>query len=221
MHGVEVGSTAVMKDQILVACSGVGPERAAAAARNLIAEGAELLVSWGTATGLRADIRAGALIVPARVVAEGHAWESDTHLHERLRDRLEGARYGDLADTDTLLDTRRAREALADRTGCIAADMESAAIVRSAAEAGVRHITVRAVADPLNRPLPPSIASGFRADGSIDRWAVARRSLFRPSELLILLRIAMDFSRAAAALRSARRPLVEVARQSGMGVDDG
>ncbi|HZD53555.1 MAG TPA: purine phosphorylase, partial [Woeseiaceae bacterium] len=53
--------------------SGVGPQRARGAARRLLADGAEALLSWGTATALAPWLEAGDVILPRGILRAGNA----------------------------------------------------------------------------------------------------------------------------------------------------
>jgi adenosylhomocysteine nucleosidase len=82
--------------------------------------------------------------------------------------------------------------ALAARLGgntLAAADMESAAWARAAAEAGVPYVVVRAISDGFDEDLPAFLTECLDESGAIDRTAVARRLVTHPSALFTLLKM--------------------------------
>jgi len=151
---------------------GMGAAAARTAAERLVADGASLLVSWGCAGGLATAMRPGTLVLAESVIArDGARWPADTEALGRLRARMTGDltwRAGVLAETNTVLVDPVAKRALARATGAIAADMESAAIGRVAAAAGIPFLALRAIADGVDQALPHALAAA--PDGGIGAW---------------------------------------------------
>ncbi len=71
--------------------------------------------------------------------------------------------------------------------GAQAIDTESAGWARAAARKGVPFTAVRAIFDTLDDDIPPFVATATNADGTIDRMAVTRHALLRPSAIPTLL----------------------------------
>ena len=196
----------------ILLCSGIGPHRARLGARALVEKGATALVSWGTAGGLLAGLSPGSLILPGRIIASDHsAYPVDPVWHERLCSRLKGhfSFYNeDMTESGTVLATRLEKETLWRRTGAIATDMESASIAWFAQEAGVPLAVIRAVADPAEMPIGPSLLQSIDEFGRV-RFSRLVRSLIRnPMEILTLLRLGRNF-------RAAQAALVKVVRRAG------
>ena len=80
------------------------------------------------------------------------------------------------------------RFGIPDSSGAVV-DMESAAWARAAASRGIPFVLLRAVSDTLEEDLPGFLSSCLSADGAVDRAAVARRLLFHPGALPVLLRM--------------------------------
>lgn len=194
-------------EALLVLAGGIGPEPAGTAAERLLAAGARILVSWGTAAGLTERAQAGDLAIPKRVLAGDTAYLTDARLHTRLRAELPVSLRvfeGDLLHSDRLLtspgDKRRAHE----NSGAWIADMESGAVARVAAAAGVPLLVVRAVADDGCQEVPTWIAGTITSTGRLSPIRLASGSLAHPT----------DWPRLAglyAGLRAARRSLAVAA----------
>ena len=164
-------------DRLRVA--GPGPERAAHAAHGLVDDGAEALMSWGVAAGLAPGMAAGQLLLPERVVsADGHHLAVDTTWHTRaLTDTQALApQPGCLAETPSLLAQPADKAALHARTGALAGDMESAAVVRVAHTCRLPVLVVRVVLDPASATVPLAWAGVVGPNGRL-----------RPGRLMLAL----------------------------------
>ena len=189
---------------------GVGPHRAAEAARALLAEGVTGLVSYGLAGALAPDLRPGTLLLPERVSFGGNDRVVDPSWRQRVERRLNT----DLHTTAGLLltvtepvvsATDKAR--MHRETGAAAVDMESGAILDEAARAGVPGLVLRAVVDTADTSLPRAAWAGLDARGHPRRAAVIQALLRRPWELAALMCLGVQLRAATRSLRSAWRLL--------------
>ena len=187
----------------LVACSGADSARAAAAARRLIADGAEALLSFGLAGGLDPRLNPGDLIV-ADMVVDRDRQQLDTDLAWRvaLFQALEAARPtgGAVLGSETLVASAEEKSKLRDATGAVAVDMESFAVASVADEAGVPFAILRAVADPLWRDVPRAAHAGIADDGGVRVGAVLAGLIMAPWQLVSLIAIAIEARQGLAAL---------------------
>lgn len=146
----------------LVACAGAEPETAA---RALLAAGATRLLSFGLAGGLDPALAPGTLVLATEVIADGirfptdPVWADGVTSPSMVRAPLLGA-------ASPLLD-RAAKAAAAARTGAVAVDLESGAVARVAAAAGVPLLALRAVADPAGQNVPAAVLKVVNAQGQI------------------------------------------------------
>lgn len=150
--------------------SGTGPGRAETAARQLAAGGATSLMSWGVAAGLDPNLRPGTLLVPEQVLAEdGTSHAVDGAWRSGVMQRLGALEPwpAALAETTSILEGADAKAALWNRTGAAAADMESAAVLRVAGEAGLPGLVIRAVLDPATASVPAAWAHAVDAVGRV------------------------------------------------------
>lgn len=208
--GVVVGlpqEAAILKQALGAAappirCAGSRPDRAASAARELAADGAEILLSFGYAGGLDRDLRAGDILIADGVRApDGSIHATDTTLRHRLREALGDSRcaHGVIAGSDRVLATVEDKRILASRTGAVAVDMESHAV----ATAGCRFIVLRVIIDPAHRALPMGILKGLDDRGRVRPLKLIANLLRAPQELPALLALSRDHVAARGSLRRA------------------
>jgi adenosylhomocysteine nucleosidase len=184
-----------------VLAGGGTPDGAAEAAGELVRQGAQALVSFGFAGGLDPTLQAGALVIPASVLAGGISYAADLALAGRF-----GGCTGHclLAGTEIAADTATKRLLFA-ATRAHAIDLESGAVACIAQAHGLPFVALRAISDPADRDLPPAALIALDRDGGIALIRVVRSILHQPSQLPALLQLAATAARA-------RRTLVRVAR---------
>lgn len=183
--------------------SGPGSERAARAAREAIATGAEALVSFGLAGGLVADATNGTVVLPTRVVAGDSSWPTDAPWRERLVETLgSGLRLleGSLCSVSRTVTEPAAKAELATATGAAAVDMESAAIAEVAAAGGRPFVAIRVVADGPDDALPTHVETLVTADGRT-RLIGVLPMLVAPRQLARLIALGRQSEKARRVLR--------------------
>lgn len=200
------GATLCVSSSVGLRICGMGPDRAAQAARALLAEGATALVSYGLAGALAPGLAPGTLLLPERVSFLGGCRLVDAPWRKQIQQRLapEMNLVGSLLLTvkepaATVLDKARWRR----ETGAAAVDMESGAVLAAAAAAGVPGLVLRAVVDPAETSLPRAARGGLDVRGQPCRTAAARALLRRPWEIAALLRLSLDLRAAVHSLRRA------------------
>lgn len=133
--------------------SGVGAEAAEAAARQLIAgHRPQAVVTAGFAGGLDPRLARGSVVRASRVVRDDDATAIDLAGAETSSGMLT------IVSVDAVAATVRAKQALAARTGAHAVDMETHAVARVAARAGLPCHSVRVVSDAAHESLPAEVA---------------------------------------------------------------
>jgi len=189
-------------------CSGVGPEKAAAAASALIETGAELLAVAGTAGGLHPALRPGDLVLADRILKkEGEkvsvvgetAWR---HARELLKPSA-GIRIlrGAVLTCSVVIETAAEKQYLHQQTRALAVDMESAAVVQAAARQGLPAMVIRAVCDTSTESLPREILDTIDHKDRVRAARLAGALLHRPALIPALVRLNTQFKAAMAALK--------------------
>ncbi len=200
------GEARCLARALRVVCSGADPERARVVARQLCAEGAAGLVSFGLAGALAADLAPGDLLLPSAVVLPaGGRLATEPAWRERLAATLDraglAARDAPGAGSDAIVATRDAKRALGARTGALAVDMESHAVAEAAARAGLPFLVVRVIADRSDQVIPRAAHAAIDAQGEVRHLALLGRLSARPWEIASLLALGRSSARGLATLR--------------------
>ncbi len=198
--------------QIHVVCGGVGPERAAKAARKLLAGGAGALVSFGIAGGLDPSLAPGTLVLADEIATnDGTRHATDPEWRHGLRAVLAdmvAVVGGAMLGSDVVIKTPADKVNLYRTLGTVAVDMESHAVVKVAHEAGVPFLAVRVVSDPAAGLVPPSAIGAVTDDGRRRYGRVLSKLARRPQDLPALIRLGHSTARA-------KRTLVRVVELAG------
>jgi adenosylhomocysteine nucleosidase len=175
--------------------------------RQEIVEGAQGIISFGIAAGLRAGKGPGTCVV-GREIAHGELrYSTDQAWAARLRSAIHDAELATIAGVDRPLQSPAEKHALYAATGAVAADMESHIAARLSAEHGLPFVMLRVIADPATRAVPPAALAGMGKDGRVDVWAVLASLARAPGRLPAMLRLAADTRRAMAELFRCHRLL--------------
>jgi adenosylhomocysteine nucleosidase len=190
-----------------IAVGGGGAAGAEAAARQLVADGAAGLLSFGLCGGLDPALRPGALLIPDAVLdgATRHA------TGPAIAARFGGPTPHLLLGASQVAATATEKRWLRETTGADAVDLESGAVARVAAEVGLPFAVLRAVCDPAEQDLPPAALVALDGKGAIGLVRVLASLAARPAQLPALLALA----RQATAGRASLLRAVATARPSG------
>ncbi len=194
------------------AMAGVGCHNAMHAAERLLACGVTQLANWGVAGALDADLQPGDVLVPDRIRyadddATGFIPDPDfsAHTAHLLAGNLRVSR-GVLWSARRPLASRADKQALAQRSGAIAVDMEAAAVAAVATRAKLPFVAVKSICDPLARELPARIVQALDgAGGGFSLRMVAAITLGGPATWRAARSLAADFARARHSLATAAR----------------
>lgn len=188
--------------------SGFGPENAAEAARNLAADGATALISFGFAGGLDPALNVADLILAELVIGEGGATLSPNPEWQASASRL----FAELNVIPVPVYSGRAviakpedKAQLHADTGASAVDMESFAVGNAALELGLKFLVLRAVLDPADQIIPQSALAGYSEDGSISPKDVAGALMARPQDMPAMIQLGIDNRKAQQTLSSVAR----------------
>jgi adenosylhomocysteine nucleosidase len=189
--------------------TGMGPERAAAAAAVASQQGSfDCFVSTGCAGALAPDLVPGDLAVATTVIStpSGAHFETDAAYSRRIHAAAARAALrttiGPVLSSPTALVTPAAKQAVAAATGTVAVEMEGAGIGACAQAAGIPFVVVRAILDTASTELH---GSGMFVDpqtGAVRPWPLLRYLARRPAAAAHLLALQRMM---AAAQRSLER----------------
>lgn len=198
-------------DRLQVAVAGVGAQRAAQAAKHLLADGARALVSWGVVGGLSAEWAPGDVVLAERIDSDAGTEHVSTDWNQALLQTFMqagvDARMGVLRSHAHAVTSVHEKQQLA-VLGYAIVDMEAAAVAHAAGEAGVPFVAIKCVCDPVLRALPPVAMRLLRPDGRI-RFSMLISALLRgPPMWRTLHGMSRDFDMACAGLGRAAPALV-------------
>ncbi|MEX2497335.1 MAG: hypothetical protein WD397_00495 [Wenzhouxiangellaceae bacterium] len=202
---------------LLLETTGPGADAASAGAERALARGASVLVSWGTA-GALGPADPGDIVVPRTVCDESLVhFDTDAELSDRLAlafDRIAPLHRGGIASAASPMTTVDAKRALAASTGAFAVDMESAAIARVAAGAGVPMVAVRVVIDRSEQSVPAAAVAAM--DGPRTRPGRVLAGLLKsPTDVGGLISLGLAAYRARRTLAACAAKLPAALRRPG------
>ena len=215
-QSIRVGSCSQISDDVLVALSGIGAERAQAAAELLIAEGATGLLSWGFAAALDAGLKPGSVMLPERVIrATGESYPVDSEWHRSLYQILSGqfsVATKALLESEMIVKTSDAKRTLAQQTQAVATDMESGTQARFALARRIPFAVVRVISDTAFSQIPEIVMQTLGPSGAVDIRSCLARAFLRPVDGIAMMKLAMQFNAARKSLKRASALVIEASR---------
>ena len=173
--------------------------RAYASACDMVAQGAQGLVSFGMAGGLDPALRPGDIVVADSVQDPDGTTPTHTDWRIGVTAAL-SAKTGAVYGSDHALGSVAEKQALFTAHSLSIVDMESHGVAQAAREHDLPFLIVRAVADPATMPIPTAARFGIGPGGERRALNVLAGLLRRPSELPAILRLARHSSAAMTAL---------------------
>ncbi len=200
------GGCGLLRDNVLLAHSGTGPENAQAAALQLIAQGATRLISWGCAAALSEQLKPGDLTLAAFLIKADTQKNTDVsaawHAHcKALLAELLVVHTEPLLESKGIIASSREKRRLFEQTGAGALDMESVAIASVAKQHGYPFLAIRAIADPVTMDLPQAVTYALNAQGEVAIGRVLKFLALHPGELPGLIRLGLQFNAAKKTLK--------------------
>lgn len=190
----------------IVAGGDIVVSRRGAQLPELIARGAQGIISIGIAAALDPVLKVGDVVIGSHV-CDGSALDTDDSWARALAANLQNWRFGAIAGSDSVVATPAAKSMLRIKTSAIVADMESHIAARTATAAKLPFAALRIVSDDADEALPPAAVVAMRADGGIDRGAVIGSLIARPTQIPALIRTARNAEVAFKALLRCRNAL--------------
>jgi len=207
---------------VVVAATGEGDKLARAATAELLrAFPARRLIVTGAAGALSLGLRAGALVVADQVRRPGaDPMRAEGSLVEWAA-RASGARPAHVITTPAIASSVTAKAALDERHGdggAAVVDLESAAYVEAADDAGVPWLVLRTVADTAEESLPAWLEGCRDAAGAIRRGRVAWALVGDPRPLPRLLEMRRRIATGGRAAARAVLSLLDTWPAAGIGI---
>lgn len=201
-----------INERSVMIVSGMGINAAAQGARQLVAAGADCLVSFGCGGALVAALRPGNLVQPDKVYAPDREYAPQASLPAPARQRLSRAglvlRVGPLLCRDRLLVDAAAKREAHSTTGAVAVDMESAGILAVAGDCSLPAIVLRVIVDSVAQTVPPSIRRNIDCFGRVRHLGLTAALVRAPAQIPALVRLGEANVRAARAMKLVARELV-------------
>jgi adenosylhomocysteine nucleosidase len=202
--------------------SGLGPARAAQAASQAMAEGAEIVVSLGVSGGLDPTLAPGDLVLASEVLElDGARFEPSpasaraaTALAGLLDEEAATVRTGPVLTSPAPVLSVRGKAKLFRQSKALCVDMESAAAARAAHKAGRPFLCVRIISDPASRNLPRLAVEVATEDGGLSFARLARGILAKPWDIWRLAQTGREFGAAKQSLALAGCALQRLAMLS-------
>jgi adenosylhomocysteine nucleosidase len=185
--------------KVRVVLTGMGESLARLAAREALADGADVCISSGLAGGLRAGQRTGDILVAQVVVKDREpvavAGDPDLVALAAECGARQAARF---VSCKEIVARAADKKRLGDRADAV--EMESLAVLAEAAVRGVPAVAIRAIADTVDFDLPFDFSKARGADGQIRMSRVLAAVALRPQRIPALMRLAGDCRRASQGL---------------------
>lgn len=194
-----------------VAVSGADPRQAEREANRLVDEGADTLISMGLCGALDPHLKTGDVVCAATVLAEAsdfdgtQMWDCSVPVGHGMA----GCHSGGVLAVDKAITSVADKQAGFARTGAVAVDMESHALMRVAAGRGLPGMVLRVVVDDAATALPPFVGEITSPSGHPKLLTLAGWLLRRPGELSSFVALARASSTAHRALKTAATRLAE------------
>lgn len=201
-----------LSDGIMLYVCGMGAERARQGVARLLEDGADALMSVGTAGGLDTVLNPGDVLLPE------HILQSDGRrmaVHGRWRNAavtaLTGAGVpvhgGDLLQVNEVIRNAEEKRKSHAQTGAVAVDMESFAVAEEADRYDIPALVIRVIVDTADTVVPDAVLNNSDVYGRPRIMGLAGSLFLRPRQIMQLLHLARCFRTAAGRLQQVGKEL--------------
>ncbi|MEI7796340.1 MAG: phosphorylase [Methylococcaceae bacterium] len=213
-RGMRRGKFIFITDEIILMYSGAGAENARKAAELLVSKGATQLMSWGCAAALSPDLKMGDLVLADSLLnSDGLETAVNSTWHQHAKTVLGStvvAYKGALFNSNKLVSTAEEKQAIYEKTGAIALDMESGAIAEVAQHYALPFLAIRAIADPASMDLPLAISKALNENGEIEISKIIASLVFNLKEIPHLIQLGQYFQLAKRTLSTVAKQLPQI-----------
>lgn len=188
--GSLLGTEVEVGQEVVVACTGVGPHRMSDCVERVTRVfSPDLTLLVGYCAGLKPQLKVGDLVADSR---------GEPSLLERLAELYPRLRVGPIANSGFLTSAEDKSALAHDNPESPAADMETKAFFE--ASGSLPSLAIRAVSDTLDTNLPLNFGDYLDNWGFPDTWAIAKAVMARPRVVGQMVGLARDSSLATKAL---------------------
>lgn len=177
------------------------------ALRAAIRSGSGGITSFGIAGGLVPGLALGQWVVASSIATNDQHYPVDQRWSKKMLMALPDARHAIIAGVDAPVIDPTSKRRLHEQTGAIVVDMESHLAARMVAEHDLPFAAFRVMLDAAHRLLPPAALVNLTPEGAPNLASVLRSIVRKPGQLPALMRLAIEASTAASALRRGRARL--------------
>ncbi len=194
---------AKMSESACLRVGGIGARAARLSCDALAEAGAGALLSIGCAAGLTPDATPGTLVLPREMRAvEGQVFPADPDWRQALLEALAGEfslLSGAIVGVDRVIGSSDKR-ILRERTGAIAADMESVTVAQEAERRGLPMVALRVISDAANEDVPEALLAAVDAFGRPRYGALLAALVKNPGDVVSVSSLRKGFRQACGTL---------------------
>ncbi len=193
---------------VMIAVSGQGKARAAAATKFLLRSNPLFLINMGVAGALAPDLASGDLVIPGEVTDQAEKIGLASPVKQVL-DNLLGSlgvdfKKGLLVTSSETVDSPEAKIALFRASGAIAVDMEAFAMAEVCKRSRLPCFVVKAITDSQSQTIPKAITSCLSETGHISFARFTITLLSRPWLIPRLVEMQKSFKSAIFSLEQVK-----------------
>lgn len=180
---------------VVIVATGVGQQAAVRGTQALIAgHRPAWVISAGFAGGLDRRLQRGdILMADALIDTDGRRLAIDLKIDPAAVGADKRLHVGACAASEKILHRPADKEAIGQRCGALAVDMESWAVGEVCRQAKTRFLCIRVISDAVDDALPADVETLARQTTTASRWGAAAGAIFRrPSSVKDLLQLKED-----------------------------
>jgi len=201
-----------LADGILLCVCSMGPERSRKGVARLLEDGAEALMSVGTAGALDPSLSPGDVLIPGHIIhCDSPRIAFDTRWHASatgiLNEKAFPVQGGELLHAEAIIRSTREKRDLHTQTGAAAADMESYVVADAANRQGIPGLVIRVIVDSADTKIPDAVLNNSDAYGRPRLIGLANSLFLRPRQIIQLWHLARCFRTASERLQQLGREL--------------
>lgn len=186
--------------RVVVGVSGAGSEAASRAAEDLLAVHRPLwVIAAGFAASLDVRLRRGHVLMPDVIRSEdGEERSVGFKIDPQVIAGTPGLHVGRLLSIDRLVLSASERRRLADHTGALACDNETAAVAEVCRKQKTRFLAIRMISDEIDDELPAELAHLLSQQTLAGKLGAVTGALFkRPANIKLMWQMRDDAGRAS------------------------